>query len=153
VVNYFTCTALAKAYDLSIAQFFELNPTLSPLCKEIRPNGRYCVRGCMFCGAYPSVEDQTAQVDSFEVQYDNDREMRAPPNGNLTCIGWSQGQCCNSQTWTCGSSSSVARSHFAFATDETTGRIASWAIAMAAHVEETPCSIHLMGSAGLRMVS
>ena len=46
VLNYYTCTALADRYGISVDVFFRLNPTVKRDCSNLRPNTDYCVRGC-----------------------------------------------------------------------------------------------------------
>jgi hypothetical protein len=45
-INYYTCTALAVQYGITIETFFTLNPELHPDCGNIQANTDYCVRGC-----------------------------------------------------------------------------------------------------------
>lgn len=47
-INYYTCTALARKYGISVKGFFRLNPELSPDCGNIKANTDYCVDGCGF---------------------------------------------------------------------------------------------------------
>lgn len=52
VVNYYICSQFADYYELSIDQFFELNPTLNPTCDNVQPDTDYCVAGCKRLSAY-----------------------------------------------------------------------------------------------------
>lgn len=45
-INYYTCTALAIDYGITIETFFLLNPDLKTDCSNIRPDTEYCVQGC-----------------------------------------------------------------------------------------------------------
>lgn len=45
-INYYTCTALAIKYDISVETFFLLNPDLKTDCSNIQPGTDYCVQGC-----------------------------------------------------------------------------------------------------------
>ncbi|KAI8952346.1 hypothetical protein F4801DRAFT_577509 [Xylaria longipes] len=83
-VNYYTCTELANKYEISLKEFFMLNPGLDPDCGNIKPYTVYCVDGF--------IEPLRA----------NDGKC-GPPNKNATCAG-TEAQCCNSETWTCGDS-------------------------------------------------
>lgn len=83
-VDHNTCIQLANYYHITIEKFFMLNPGLDFDCGNIKPYTMYCV------GGY--IEPLRA--------YDG---KCGPPNKNATCIGTS-GQCCNSETWTCGKS-------------------------------------------------
>ncbi|KAI1122882.1 carbohydrate-binding module family 50 [Nemania abortiva] len=83
-VNYYTCAWLAYKYGITIEKFFMLNPGLDPDCGNIKPYTTYCVAGF--------IEPLRA--------YDG---KCGPPNKNATCLG-TDGQCCNSKTWTCGDS-------------------------------------------------
>ncbi|PVI03007.1 carbohydrate-binding module family 18 protein [Periconia macrospinosa] len=80
-VSYYTCTALATKYDISIEKFFLLNPLLDPDCTSIQAGEPYCVAG----NIVPTTTDGTCKPDS-----------------DTSCLGYSGGQCCNSQTWKCG---------------------------------------------------
>ncbi|KAI8964535.1 carbohydrate-binding module family 50 [Daldinia sp. FL1419] len=79
-----TCMELAKRYRITIKKFFMLNPELDRDCGNVRPYTDYCVAGF--------IEPLRAE-DGF----------CGPPHKNATCIGMRHGQCCNSETWTCGS--------------------------------------------------
>ncbi|KAH7027556.1 uncharacterized protein B0I36DRAFT_375369 [Microdochium trichocladiopsis] len=84
VLNYYTCTALADRYGISVDVFFQLNPIVKTDCSNLRRNTDYCVRGF--------IEPLRAW----------DRKC-GPKNGNATCLG-TQFQCCNADTFTCGNS-------------------------------------------------
>jgi hypothetical protein len=45
-INYYTCTALAVRYGITIELFFLLNPELHPDCGNIQADTDYCVQGC-----------------------------------------------------------------------------------------------------------
>lgn len=45
-INYYTCTALATKYGISVETFFLLNPDLKTDCSNIQPDTDYCVQGC-----------------------------------------------------------------------------------------------------------
>lgn len=45
-INYYTCSALAAQYGISIETFFMLNPDLNPDCGNIKADTDYCVSGC-----------------------------------------------------------------------------------------------------------
>lgn len=45
-VNYYTCTQLAERYEISVEEFFLINPMLEPDCSNIEPSTEYCVDGC-----------------------------------------------------------------------------------------------------------
>ncbi|KAK1959916.1 hypothetical protein LY78DRAFT_619323, partial [Colletotrichum sublineola] len=81
-VNYYTCTQLAEKYEISVEEFFLINPTLEPDCSNIEPRTEYCVDGF--------IEPVRA--------YDG---VCGPASNNATCFGTDK-QCCNSETWTCG---------------------------------------------------
>ncbi|RWA04450.1 hypothetical protein EKO27_g10654 [Xylaria grammica] len=87
-VNYYTCTELADKYGISLEKFFMLNPELDPDCGNIKPYTIYCVSGF--------IEPLRA--------YDG---KCGPPNNNATCAG-TDAQCCNSETWTCGDSTTAS---------------------------------------------
>lgn len=44
--NYYSCKEMADKWDLSIPQFFFLNPILLPDCSNIEKNALYCITGC-----------------------------------------------------------------------------------------------------------
>ena len=46
-VNYYTCTQLAVRFQITIEDFFFLNPAMDRDCATIQPNTDYCVKGCM----------------------------------------------------------------------------------------------------------
>ncbi|KAM6513793.1 hypothetical protein FALCPG4_015006 [Fusarium falciforme] len=83
-VNYYSCKGLAKRHGIDVETFFKLNPVLNPSCDNIKPYHLYCVRGY--------IQPKRA--------YDG---LCGPKHGNATCLGTDHG-CCNSETWTCGSS-------------------------------------------------
>ncbi|KAI1810627.1 hypothetical protein GGS20DRAFT_579729 [Poronia punctata] len=83
-INYYTCTALATKYDISVETFFMLNPTVKPDCSNIQADTDYCVSGF--------VEPVRASGG-----------LCGPPNKNATCLG-TDFQCCNANTFTCGNS-------------------------------------------------
>ncbi|KAI1398617.1 hypothetical protein F4819DRAFT_498603 [Hypoxylon fuscum] len=75
-----TCAQLTSFYGVDAGKFLMLNPNLKRDCSNIAPNSKYCVAGSLRawdgrCG---------------------------PPHNNATCVGMDMGQCCNSETWTCG---------------------------------------------------
>lgn len=45
-VNYYTCTALALKYGISVETFFKLNPGVHSDCGNIEAATEYCVAGC-----------------------------------------------------------------------------------------------------------
>ncbi|CEJ93721.1 hypothetical protein VHEMI09292 [[Torrubiella] hemipterigena] len=80
------CVALAKAAHISrSSDILKLNPDLHGDCANIKYNTGYCVEGF--------IEPLRA--------YDG---KCGPPHKNATCRGVNAGQCCNSETWTCGDS-------------------------------------------------
>ncbi|KAI3316935.1 hypothetical protein HD806DRAFT_551279 [Xylariaceae sp. AK1471] len=83
-INYYTCTALATKYGISVNTFFMLNPTVKPDCSNIQADTDYCVSGF--------VEPIRASGG-----------LCGPPNKNATCLGTAL-QCCNANTFTCGNS-------------------------------------------------
>ncbi|KAG4444402.1 hypothetical protein IFR05_000167 [Cadophora sp. M221] len=86
-VNYYTCSLLAITYGITVEKFFILNPTILPDCSNIKPNSLYCTAGYI---------EPVLAVDGF----------CGPLHKNASCVGNSVGQCCNSQIWTCGNSTS-----------------------------------------------
>lgn len=52
VVNYYSCKEMADYYELSIEQFFMINPVLEEDCSNIEPNTDYCVSGCTCCAVW-----------------------------------------------------------------------------------------------------
>lgn len=44
--GYYTCTELSYNWGISLAWFFQTNPTLLPDCSNIEPNTFYCVEAC-----------------------------------------------------------------------------------------------------------
>jgi hypothetical protein len=80
-VSYYTCTELATKYDISLEKFFLLNPLLDPDCTRIQAGEQYCVSD----NVVPTSSDGTCKPDSGK-----------------SCLGYSGGQCCNSQTSKCG---------------------------------------------------
>ncbi|CCC05648.1 hypothetical protein SMACR_09703 [Sordaria macrospora] len=83
-INYYTCTALARKYGISVKGFFRLNPELSPDCGNIKANTDYCVDGFI---------EPLRATDG----------LCGPLHNNATCLGTPL-QCCNSKTWKCGKS-------------------------------------------------
>lgn len=47
-VNYYTCTELAERYEITVEEFFVINPGLKKDCSDIQPNTEYCVDGCKY---------------------------------------------------------------------------------------------------------
>lgn len=45
-INYYTCTALATKYGISVETFFLLNPDLKTDCSNVQADTDYCVQGC-----------------------------------------------------------------------------------------------------------
>ncbi|KAH8174083.1 CFEM domain-containing protein [Sarocladium implicatum] len=82
-VNYYTCSAMAESYGITVELFFQLNPGIDDSdCSNIEPNTEYCVAGYI----QPIInEDGTC----------------GPKHGNGTC-GMTEKPCCNSETWECG---------------------------------------------------
>ncbi|SPO01210.1 uncharacterized protein DNG_03957 [Cephalotrichum gorgonifer] len=107
-VNSGTCAELANMYHITLEKFMMLNPILDADCGNIQPYTEYCVAGF--------IEPLRA--------YDG---LCGPPHNGATCIGVDHGQCCNSETWTCGETSEdcargtcyegVCWGHKVFATD------------------------------------
>ncbi|PVH95053.1 carbohydrate-binding module family 18 protein, partial [Periconia macrospinosa] len=81
-VNYYTCTELANFYDITVQEFFQLNPLVNPDCSNIKPSTEYCVAGYI----------QRLLATN---------ENCGPIYGNASCLGTDL-QCCNSGTWKCG---------------------------------------------------
>lgn len=48
LVNYYTCTEIARNYGIDIETFFKLNPNMDRNCDSIEANTDYCVRGCEY---------------------------------------------------------------------------------------------------------
>lgn len=44
--GYYTCTELSRDWGISLAWFFQINPTVLPDCSNIQPNTFYCVAAC-----------------------------------------------------------------------------------------------------------
>jgi len=88
-VTYYTCTELALKYGITIEHFFMLNPLLDPDCSSIQSGNRYCVAG----NVVPVSTDGSCKPEDY-----------------FTCLGYSGGQCCNSETWKCGQTKYVERS-------------------------------------------
>jgi hypothetical protein len=80
-VTYYTCTGLATKYSISAEKFFILNPLIDPDCTSIQAGESYCVAGSVI----PTTADGTCKSESY-----------------VFCLGYSGGQCCNSETWKCG---------------------------------------------------
>jgi hypothetical protein len=80
-VSYYTYTELATKYQISLEKFFLLNSLLDPDCTSIQAGEQYRVSG----NVVPTSSDGTCKPDSGK-----------------SCLGYSGGQCCNSQTWKCG---------------------------------------------------
>ena len=80
-VTYYSCTELAMKYGISIEKFFLLNPLLDPDCTSIQGGEPYCVAGTVVA----RTTDGTCKPESY-----------------VSCLGYSGGQCCNSETWKCG---------------------------------------------------
>ncbi|KAI5919333.1 hypothetical protein F4810DRAFT_714559 [Camillea tinctor] len=72
---------LAKKYGISLELFFLLNPLLDPDCSSIQAGKDYCVAGTVL---------------------DTTPDGTCGPNSGVSCLGYSGGQCCNSQTGICG---------------------------------------------------
>ncbi|PTB65069.1 carbohydrate-binding module family 18 protein [Trichoderma citrinoviride] len=83
-INYYTCTALAVQYGISVDTFFMLNPDVNPDCSNIKADTDYCVSGFI---------EPARATDG----------LCGPQNSNATCLG-TEFQCCNSKTWKCGNS-------------------------------------------------
>ncbi|KAK4442107.1 hypothetical protein QBC34DRAFT_313805, partial [Podospora aff. communis PSN243] len=79
------CAELAQYAGISLDRFYVLNPFLSPDCQGIRPYTNYCTGGF--------IEPERAWDGRC-----------GPKHLNATCLGMDRGQCCNSETWTCGNS-------------------------------------------------
>lgn len=45
-VNYYTCTAMANEYSITVEEFFALNPSVKKDCSNMEPMGWYCIEGC-----------------------------------------------------------------------------------------------------------
>lgn len=45
-VNYYTCTALADKFSITVDEFFMFNPEIDPDCGNIEPYTKYCVAAC-----------------------------------------------------------------------------------------------------------
>lgn len=96
------CTYLTTWYGITVEKFLKWNPMLLGDCGNIQPNTKYCVAGCKL--SFPVQESSRLVLMCLLVveplrAYDG---RCGPPNKNATCIGVDMGQCCNSQTWTCG---------------------------------------------------
>ncbi|OIW25495.1 hypothetical protein CONLIGDRAFT_547624, partial [Coniochaeta ligniaria NRRL 30616] len=87
-VNYYTCTELSDAWGLPVETFFVLNPYILHDCSNIEENAMYCVDGFV---------EPLRSTDGF----------CGPHHGNATCLGTDFGQCCNSETFTCGNSTNA----------------------------------------------
>lgn len=107
-INYYTCTALAIQYGISVENFFLLNPELQPDCGNIQPNTDYCVQGCKmdrylfdlyFSGMKKLTFDPLPVIEPLRAT----AGLCGPPNNNATCLG-TEFQCCNGNTFTCGNS-------------------------------------------------
>ncbi|KAM0554930.1 hypothetical protein ACHAPJ_006666 [Fusarium lateritium] len=83
-VNSNTCASIAKQYQITLDEFYELNPGLENDCKNVQPEIQYCVEG-------------------FQEPLRAHDGKCGPDNGNATCVGTDK-QCCNKNTWTCGDS-------------------------------------------------
>ncbi|KAG6001335.1 hypothetical protein E4U21_004433 [Claviceps maximensis] len=113
IVNYYTCTQLSQANQITTDKFFMLNRDIKKDCSNIQPNTRYCIRGCMFTNATPryillQIKRRLTHISSKPVieplrAYDG---LCGPNHNNATCYGTSK-PCCNSKTWKCGDSTTV----------------------------------------------
>ncbi|KAH6609995.1 carbohydrate-binding module family 18 protein [Trichoderma cornu-damae] len=83
-ISYYTCSALAAQYGISVDTFFMLNPDLDPDCGNIKADTDYCVSGF--------IEPARATAG-----------LCGPQNANATCLG-TEFQCCNANTFKCGNS-------------------------------------------------
>lgn len=102
-VNYDTCTQMATKYGTAVDHFFMLNPTLELDCSNIQPKTEYCVDGCQLPPSHDVVTPAGLTRTVIEPLRATDGRC-GPPNRNATCLGMPHGQCCNSETWTCGNS-------------------------------------------------
>ncbi|KAK4104707.1 carbohydrate-binding module family 18 protein [Parathielavia hyrcaniae] len=75
---------MSQRYSITNDVLFKLNPSLAHDCTNVQPETEYCVKGFV------------EPLRAFDGKC-------GPPNNNATCVG-TDNQCCNSQTWTCGSS-------------------------------------------------
>lgn len=65
--NYYSCKELAYKWNIRLAWFFQINPTLLPDCSNILPNTLYCIRACKFvmsgtCNSSPLPTPQLASL-------------------------------------------------------------------------------------------
>ncbi|KAF6824053.1 hypothetical protein CPLU01_11049 [Colletotrichum plurivorum] len=81
-VNYYKCTELAERYEITVEEFFVIDPGLKKDCSDIQPNTEYCVDGF--------IEPERASDG-----------VCGPSSNGATCLG-TDFQCCNSETWKCG---------------------------------------------------
>ncbi|KAF2661573.1 carbohydrate-binding module family 18 protein [Lophiostoma macrostomum CBS 122681] len=81
-VNYYTCTALANQFAITVDKFFELNPTVDKDCSTIKPNTKYCVAGYI---------QPIISTDG----------LCGPQHNNASCLGTDK-QCCSAKIWKCG---------------------------------------------------
>jgi hypothetical protein len=106
-VNEHTCHALAKRYQITIDHFFILNPGLDNDCRNIQPNVAYCVAGCKSTtstrrSSSSCNRDALLTLTVIEPLRAFDG-LCGPPHKNATCLGTDH-QCCNAETFVCGSS-------------------------------------------------
>lgn len=47
-VNYYTCAEINNKYELSMDKLMDLNPELRQDCKNVKPETKYCVKGCEY---------------------------------------------------------------------------------------------------------
>jgi hypothetical protein len=52
-VNYYTCAEINNKYELSMDRLVDLNPGLQQDCENVKPETKYCVKGCE-CSAHRS---------------------------------------------------------------------------------------------------
>lgn len=80
-VSYYTYTELATRYEITVNHFFLLNSLLDPDCTSIEAGKQYCVAGSVLS----TLIDGSCAIGS-----------------DVSCLGYSGGQCCNLGTWKCG---------------------------------------------------
>lgn len=105
-VNYYSCTELATQFDISNDVFFLLNPTLYLNCSNVQPYTEYCVSGCEFPPKAPGILlliEMLTRITTSVIEPLRATDGKCGPlNRNATCLG-TDNQCCNAETWTCGS--------------------------------------------------
>ncbi|XWX00255.1 hypothetical protein V2A60_008275 [Cordyceps javanica] len=94
-VNYYTCTAMANEYSITVEEFFALNPSVKKDCSNMEPMGWYCIEGYI----EPLRADDCADGTCYEGWCSGDQSFSTDgtcgeAHGYRLCAGI-QGSCCS----------------------------------------------------------